>query len=332
MSNAGRILVTGATGFVGRAVCPALEQAGYTVRGLSRDSDRARARWPDRDWVHGDVGTGEGVAGALHGCDAALYLVHGMGRGDADYRERDRTAATEFAAMAARAGLSRLIYLGGVAPQGPPSEHLASRLEVGEALRSSGLPSLELRASMIIGHGSLSWVIVRDLAARLPFMVLPRWMRHITQPVAIEDVVVALVQGLSVPIAPGASFDLPGPESLSETEIVIQAAGALGLRPPLMVEVPVLSPWLSSHWIHVVTRAEWGVAREIVLGLAHDLLARNDDYWTLIGHDTRISFREAARRAVADERDLGRQEGAFAGWVESSMRRVRAAPPGAPSA
>ncbi|HEY3412262.1 MAG TPA: NAD-dependent epimerase/dehydratase family protein [Armatimonadota bacterium] len=323
MSTAGRILVTGATGFVGRAVWPALEEAGYVVRGLSRSADLARARWPDRDWVQGDVATGEGVQRALEDCRAALYLVHGMGRGDADYRERDRLAAADFSASASRAGLSRIIYLGGVAPQGTASEHLASRLEVGEALRSSGIPSLELRASMIIGHGSLSWLIVRDLAARLPFMVLPRWMRHLTQPVAIQDVVVALVRGLSVSIPAGASFDLPGPESLSEKEIVVQTAGALGLRPPIMLEVPVLSPWLSSHWIHVVTRAEWGVAREIVLGLAHDLLARNDAYWTLIGLETRIHFAEAARRAVADERKDGQRDTGFAAWVESGMRRFR---------
>lgn len=318
-----RVLLTGGTGFVGRAVWPALSEAGYLVRGFTRDAQRARSRWPDREWAEGDVETGEGLSPALQDCDAALYLVHGMGRGGENFRERDRTAAADFARCAHAAGLSRIVYLGGVAPQGVPSEHLASRLEVGEELRSGPVPTLELRASMIVGYGSLSWWIVRDLAARLPFMVLPRWMNHRTEPVSIEDVVIALVGGLRVPLNESVAYDLPGPVALTEKEIVAQTARALGLRPAVMVEVPVLSPWLSSHWIHVVTRADWEVAREIVLGLAQDLLARDDRYWDLIGHTNRIPFEEAARRAAAAERADGLKLGGFPGWVEALMRTAR---------
>jgi uncharacterized protein YbjT (DUF2867 family) len=323
MNEKRRILLTGGTGFVGQAVWPALEEAGYAVRGLTRDADAARARWPRKEWAEGDVESGDGIAGALDGCDACLYLVHGMGRGDDDFRRRDREAAEAFARSAAEAGVSRLLYLGGVAPQGPPSEHLASRLEVGKILRSGAVPCLELRASMIVGYGSLSWWIVRDLAARLPVMVIPRWMRHRTEPVAVSDVVVALVRGLSVPLESSASYDIPGPEALTEKEIVIQTARALGLRQPVMISVPVLSPWWSSHWVRMVTRADWGVAREIVLGLNEDLLARNADYWEMIGHRDRLTYRQAAREAVGAERGDKRRVTGLPAWVELGVRALR---------
>jgi uncharacterized protein YbjT (DUF2867 family) len=325
MSNGHKVLLTGATGFVGGAVWPALIGDGYEVRGLTRDANRALAHWPDREWAQGDVETGEDLDEALRGCEFAIYLVHGMGRGGEDYRQRDRLTARRFAQAAANAGISRILYLGGVEPQGPPSEHLASRLEVGEELRSGAVQALELRASMIVGYGSLSWWIVRDLAARLPFMVLPRWMSHRTEPVAIEDVVMGLVRGLAIPLTGSACFDLPGPEALTEKEIVVLTAQALGLRTPVMLDVPVLSPWLSSHWIHVVTRAEWEVAREIVLGLGRDLLARNHDYWELVGHPDLISFREAAKRATELEQANGKTLGGVAGWLEAAMRRARPA-------
>lgn len=325
MSGTPRVLLTGATGFVGGSVWPALSEAGYDVRGLSRRPDDARTLHPGRDWVRGDVETGEGLQDALSGCEYAVYLVHGMGRCGENYRQQDRQAALRFAQTAGDAGVSRILYLGGVEPQGQPSEHLASRLEVGEALRSGPIPTLELRASMIVGFGSLSWWIVRDLAARLPIMVLPSWMSHRTEPVAIEDVVAALVGGLSIPLQASECHDLPGPDALTEKEIIVLTAQALGLREPLMLDVPVLSPWLSSHWIHAVTRAEWGVAREIVLGLGQDLLARNRKYWELIGHTDLVPFREAARRAVQAEAGGSMAPEGFVGWVESTMRKTRPA-------
>ena len=192
------ILLTGATGFVGRALYPALVQRG-SIRCLSRNAERARATWPGRDWVAGDVGDPAACTRALDGCDAAFYLVHSIGEGR-DFRRREVETARRFAEMAGRAGARRLVYLGGVAPSGRASEHLRSRREVGEALRAGPVPTVELRASMIIGHGSLSWLIVRDLAARLPVMVLPRWLRSRTEPVAVDDVVVALVGALDVPL------------------------------------------------------------------------------------------------------------------------------------
>ncbi|HEX6837990.1 MAG TPA: NAD(P)H-binding protein [Polyangia bacterium] len=214
MRDRGTILVTGATGFVGRAVEPALVAAGWRTRCLTRNAARARVRRPTLDWVEGDVADDESCARALAGCTAALYLVHGIGEGK-HLRRREVAAARTFARQASAAALLRIVYLGGVAPAGRASEHLQSRLEVGATLRAGAVPCVELRASMIIGHGSLSWLIVRDLAARLPVMVLPRWLESRTEPLAIDDAVVALVRALDVPLDGSAWFDVPGPEALS---------------------------------------------------------------------------------------------------------------------
>lgn len=299
-----RVLLTGATGFVGRSVRPALLRAGWQVRGLSRDVRRARDRWPEVEWVRGDVGDPAVCARALAGCDAALYLVHAMGEG-ADFRRREVEAARTFAAAAAAVpSMRRIVYLGGVAPRGRGSEHLQSRLEVGEALRAGRVSTIELRASMIVGHGSLSWLIVRDLAARLPVMVLPRWLRSRTEPVAIDDVVVALVRALELEQAGSAWFDIPGPDVLTGKQILEQTARVMGLRQPRSLDVPLLTPHLSSLWVRFVTRADWSVARNIVVGLTHDLLAQSDRFWTLIDHRARLPFAEAARRALeAEERE-----------------------------
>lgn len=295
------LLLTGATGFVGSAAGPALAAVGWHVRCLSRDAARARERAPALEWVQGDVHDPASCVRAMDGCRAALYLVHGIGEG-ADYRAREIEAAETFSAAAAEAGLARIIYLGGVAPPAEGgSEHLRSRLEVGAALRAGSVPALELRASMIVGHGSLSWLIVRDLAARLPVMVLPRWLRSRTEPVGIDDVAIALVRALDLPLRGSAWFDLPGPEVLSGREILEETARLLGLPRPRAIAMPLLSPRLSSLWVRFVTRARWSVAQEVVVGLTEDLLARDDRFWHLIDHPHRLGFAEAAARALAAE-------------------------------
>lgn len=173
---------------------------------------------------------------------------------------------------------------------------------------------------MIIGHGSLSWLIVRDLAARLPWMVLPRWLESRTEPVAVADVVTALVRALDVPLERSASLDLPGPVRLTGRAILERTARLLGLAHPRMIEVPLLSPRLSSQWLRLVTRADWSVARELVAGLATDVLARDDVGWAALGHAARRGFDEAARLAIDAERRAGRTPGPW-GLVE----RARAA-------
>jgi uncharacterized protein YbjT (DUF2867 family) len=264
------------------------------------------------------VADAEACARALAGCHSALYLVHGIGAG-ADYHAQEVRAAATFAAAAGTAGVRRIVYLGGVAPAGEESAHLRSRREVGETLRAGPVPTVELRASMIVGHGSLSWLIVRDLAARLPVMVLPRWLKSRTEPVAIDDVVIALTRALDLPLEASTWFDVPGPAVLSGKQILAETARVLGLPRPRVIEVPLLTPRLSSLWVRFVTRADWQVAREVVLGLANDLLARDDRFWQLIGHPRRLSFGEAARRALLAEREAPQLRGAWAA-VERARR------------
>lgn len=313
-----KILLTGATGFVGRAVEPFLVTAGWAVRSLTRQTHRARPATPGVEWAEGDIARAADVARVLDGVRAAVYLVHEMGQGP-DFAQREVDEAGRFSEAAARAGLERIVYLGGVAPAGEASPHLHSRLAVGQTLRSGRVPAIELRASMIIGHGSLSWLIVRDLVARLPVMVLPSWLHSRTEPVAIDDVVAALVAAVDLPAAASASFDLPGPDVLSGRQILNEAARQMHLAPPLAIEVPVLTPRLSSHWVRFVTRADWSVAREVVVGLTHDLLARDDRFWRQIGHAHRLSFSEAASRALAAEAPT---RGAW-GFVERVLKQKR---------
>jgi uncharacterized protein YbjT (DUF2867 family) len=277
---------------------------------MARNAEQARRREPGLEWVQGDVADAAACARALDGCRAALYLVHGVGQG-ADYDRQEVTAASTFSRAAHTAGVERIVYLGGVAPVGAGSKHLRSRLEVGEVLRSGPVKTVELRASMIVGAGSLSWLIVRDLAARLPFMVLPRWLEARTQPVAIDDVVVALVRALDLPLDASAWFDVPGPVTLSGKEILDETARVMGLKPPRTVQVPLLTPRLSSLWLRAVTRAEWSVAREVVLGLSEDLLARDDRFWQLVGHPRCLTFAEAARRTLDAEHREGPVPGAW---------------------
>ena len=312
------ILLTGASGFVGRAVWPHLQARGWHVRCLTRDKARAQRTLGERDWVQGDLSDAAVCGRALEGCEAALYLVHSIGEG-AQFGQHEVRTAERFAEAATKAGLRRIVYLGGVAPAGQASAHLGSRLAVGEALRAGSVPTIELRASMIIGHGSLSWLIVRDLAARLPVMVLPAWLRSRTQPVAIDDVVAAVMAAFDTPLPHNTWFDLPGPNIMTAHEILDATAAAMKLPRPRAIEVPLLSAGLSAHWVRFVTRANWSVAKELVAGLTTDLLARDDVYWKLIDHSSRMSFADAAQAALRAEQAAGKVNGAW-----GVFERVRA--------
>lgn len=290
------VLLSGATGFVGRRLFPELRRRGYEVVCGSRNPDRGRRRFPKRRWVELDVDRPETVRRALEGCGSAFYLVHQM-TGEAEYLEREQRAARGFLRAAEANDLHRIVYLGGVEPAGRPSTHLQSRLAVGRVLRSGTPSSIELRASMIIGSGSAGWRIVRDLAARLPAMILPAWTRSRTQPVGIGDVVEALVAALELDDEGSAWFDIPGPETMTVAEILRRTANLMG-NDPVVFDVPVLSPRISSYWLKFVTGTDSRLARALVEGLRHDLLAESDAYWKRIGHEQLVSFDEAARRAM----------------------------------
>ena len=299
-SNDGAVLVTGATGFIGRALLASLSARGVQVVATSRRPVRAQAA-NGIEWRTCDLLNPNSLAGVFTGIRTAYYLVHSMGHGHGDFRKLEAQTARSFVAAAANAGVQRIVYLGGPAPPGPPSEHLRSRLEVGEVLRTGGVPAVELRASMVIGHGSASWQIVRDLAVRLPVMVLPKWLASRTRPVALHDVIEALVRARDLPIERSEWFDIPGPEVMSGQQILERIAALRGRR-FYALKVPFLTPQLSALWLRLITRTDFTLARELVLGLKSDLLPSDERFWGLIDHTKLVSFDDAARRALADSR------------------------------
>lgn len=297
-----KMLLTGATGFIGRRLFHGLGADGWAVTCLTRRPEAARRAFPDRLWVGGDAEDGEALARAMDGCQVAFYLIHGMGELKPGWVEREVATAERFAKAAARAGLERIVYLGGVAPAGPPSPHLQARLETGLALRAGPVPCTELRAAMIVGAGSASWTIVRDLAARLPAMVLPAWLSHRSEPVAVDDVVAALVRAARLPWPGSDCWDLPGPEALSGEEILLRVAACMG-RKPLLLHVPFVTPKLSSHWIRLVTRTDHRLAAELVEGLTSDLLATRPGFWQAAHLPAPLRLEDAAAKAMAEESD-----------------------------
>ncbi|MDX9723997.1 MAG: NAD(P)H-binding protein [Myxococcota bacterium] len=292
------VLLTGASGFVGRALYQELSARGLHVRCASRRPQQAQARWPEREWCYLDVEDEGSIAAAFDGCDAAYYLVHSMGQAG-DFEAREARAAHGFAEAARRAAVRRIVYLGGMKPDGEPSKHLRSRLSTGRVLRASGVVCFELRASMIIGEGSESWLVARDLAARLPLMVLPRWTEHRTEPLGIDDVCTALADALSVDESQQGVWDLPGPERLSIREILLRIAALRGTRPRAL-PVPWLSPSLSGHWIRFVSRANQAIAKELVEGMSSEVCSTERSFWELSGRAP-LSFDEAVRRALAQD-------------------------------
>jgi uncharacterized protein YbjT (DUF2867 family) len=312
-----RVLLTGATGFVGSRLFDPLHSAFPNVRCASRSVERARRSHPGRDWVRLDVDDPASFEPALDGVKIVYYLVHGMGTGD-DYERRERDAAERLVAATEKASVERIVYLGGVQPNECPSAHLRSRRITGEILRGGNVPCIELRAGMIIGSGSTSWQMVRDLSARLPVMVLPTWLRSKSCPVYIDDVCAALLYAAHMPLTESACYSLPGPETLSAKEILLRVSKLCGYD-PITVDVPLVSPKLSSYWIQWVTRAERAVAKELVLGLLSDLIGTDPSIWELLPEHQLTSFDDAARSALRDDRARLSLKGRA---LEALVRRV----------
>ncbi len=308
-------LVLGASGFVGRALVPALLAEGESVRAASRGI--VEDQLTSVEAIQCDVRKPETLPRAFAGIDCIYYLVHSMGEGNEDFRDVERRSAEAVTRVAAESGVRRIVYLGGVEPSGPPSEHLASRLEVGAILRAGSTNAVELRASMIVGNGSTSWKILRDLALRLPFMVLPRWLQSRSCPIALEDVITALLDARLLPLESSAWFDIPGPELLSAYEMLVTVADLDGRHVPA-VRVPLLTPRLSAGWLKLVSGADYEVAKELVLGLEEDLLPRDRRYWDLTGHPPTWTFRMAATQALRTEPE---QRG-ISGWLSRKEERT----------
>jgi len=317
---AGKILLAGATGFVGSHLYCALEALGASIRCGTRHPEPARKRHGDREWVHLDLDRPLEISSALEGCDTAYYLVHGMAEGE-DYDRREAAQARAFRDAAEKVGLSQIVYLGGVTPDAPLSRHLRSRVNVGEILRGGKVPTCELRAGMIIGSGSESWKIVRDLAGRLPVMVLPAWLQNASQPLFIDDLVEALA------VAPAhcareprrsVAWDVPGPEVITHRELLVRVARHLD-RDPWLMEVPLVTPRFSSYWIALVTSASHPVARELVEGLRWDLVSFARSFFE-DAKLPRTALDRAIRLTLADERT---DESPSIGYQKRIRERLR---------
>lgn len=275
------ILVTGATGYIGGRLVPRLLAAGYRVRCLAREPRKLDSRpWasdPHVEIVCCDLAERRQLASALRGCGPAYYLVHSMMSAGREYREHDRRLAKTFAEAASAAGLPRIIYLGGLGETGKDlSEHLSSRREVEAALGSGSVPVTVFRAAMIIGSGSASFEILRYLVERLPVMVTPRWVTTECQPIAIQNVLYYLVACLDCPQTEGRILDIGGADVLTYREMMQRMAAALGLRKRFIIPVPVLTPRLSSLWIHLVTPISHRIARPLAEGLRNRVVCRDD--------------------------------------------------------
>lgn len=273
------VAVTGATGYVGGRLVPELLDAGFTVRALARRPERLAGRdWADRvELVAADATDLDATRSALEGVDVAYYLIHSLGTGR-DFEALDRRTALTFAQAAREAGVRRIVYLGGMHPDGVPlSPHLASRKEVGEILLASGVPTTVLQAAVILGSGSASFEMVRYLTQRLPVMTTPRWVDNLVQPIAVRDVLRYLVGSASMPLDVSRTFDIGGPDVLRYRDLMQRFARADGLHRRVIVPVPVLTPGLSSLWIGLVTPVPSGIARPLVDSLVHEVVCREHD-------------------------------------------------------
>jgi uncharacterized protein YbjT (DUF2867 family) len=286
-----RIAVFGATGTVGQALVPVLAEQ-HEVVAISRrpreDSDGVR-------WAQADAGDAQSVESALEGIDVAYYLVHSLG--SADFEQRDREAAATVAQAAARRGLRQILYLGGLGESSPDlSRHLRSRAETARVLASGSVPVTTLRAAMVVGAGSAAFETIVALVDRLPAMICPRWVSTPTQPIALADIVAYLAAAAGADEMLGQSFDAGGPEVMTYRSMIEQVARIRG-RHPLIVEVPILSPRLSSYWLHLVTPVQASVARPLIEGLRNPTVAADDRLRRLV--PLRLTpFDEAARLAL----------------------------------
>lgn len=293
------VLLTGATGYVGGRLLHALEATGHRVRCLSRHPNALSQRVAQTtEVVKGDVLDGASLATSMVGVHAAYYLVHSMASANS-FEEEDRRAAHTFAAAARDAGVQRIVYLGGLGSGSELSAHLRSRQEVGRILRESGVPTIELRASIVIGSGSASFEMIRALVEKLPVMITPRWVKTRSQPIAVEDVIAYLMRALDIQISGSTTVEIGGTDQVSYLDLMKEYAHQRGLR-RWMIPVPVLSPRLSSLWLGLVTPVYARVGRELVDSLRNETIVRDRSADALFSVRP-LGYREALKRALTNE-------------------------------
>ena len=289
------VLVTGATGFVGRRLVPSLVEAGHTVKAMTRNPKDYDG---PGDPVHGDVDDPGSLADAVDGVDVAVYLVHSLD--DDDFERKDADAARSFGLAAAAAGVRQIVYLGGLgADDGELSAHLRSRREVEGLLGEAGVPVTVLRAAIVVGAGGISWEITRQLVKNLPAMVVPKWASTLSQPIGVDDVVAYLEGVVGNEAALGRVFEIGGPERLSYLDMLQQAAEVIhGHRLPI-VTVPVLTPNLSSQWIRLVTSVDATTGRNLIDSMSTEVVVNDESIREVVPIEP-VSYAEAVRRAVEE--------------------------------
>lgn len=309
-----KVLVTGATGYVGGRLVPKLLERGHDVRVIVRDHHRLDdVPWRGAvDIVQGDLVDQAAVARAVEGRDVVYYLVHSMSSAG-DFEKIERQVATTMAREARTAGVKRIVYLGGLHPEGPLSRHLGSRKEVGDILLSSGVPTIALQAGVIIGSGSASFEMIRHLTEVLPYMPAPKWVRNFIQPIAIRDVLHYLVASAELPPAINRAFDIGGPDVFRYGQLMNGYAVEAGLKQRPIAALPVLTPWLASQWVNLVTPIPRSLAVPIIESLLHDAVMTNHDIDDVIPPPAEglTGYRKAVRLALARMRN---------GEVETSWR------------
>ena len=312
-----RILVTGATGYIGGRLAPRLIEAGHRVRVLVRDAERLRdVPWAARaEIVQGDLADPDAVARAVKGVHVVYYLVHSMGS-TRDFERTERRIAQTMATACRAARVRRIVYLGGLHPDVPIRElspHLRSRAEVGRILLESGVPTAALQAGVVIGSGSASFEMIRHLTEVLPYMPAPRWVRNRIQPIAVRDVLYYLIRAAKLPRRVNRAFDIGGPDVLRYGQMMNGYAVEAGLPQRPIAALPVLTPWLASQWVNLVTPIPRSLAVPIISSLQHDAVCREDDIRAFIPDPPEglTPYRRAVRLALERMRD---------GEVETSWR------------
>jgi uncharacterized protein YbjT (DUF2867 family) len=293
------VLVTGATGYVGGRLAPRLLEAGFHVRCMARDAARLQGRsWRDQvEVITADLLHPESLAGALDGVDVAYYLVHSLGAGP-DFSDRDLRAAANFGAAAKAAGVKRILYLGGLGePESALSDHLRSRQQTGDVLRECGIPVTEFRAGVIVGSGSISFEMIRYLTERLPVMICPRWAHTRIQPISIRNVLDYLVAALAEPASAGQVVEIGCADVITYAEMLKFYAEVRGLRRWVM-SVPLLTPKLSSYWVHLVTPIPANIAGALIDGLRNEVVVRSELARRLFPAISPMDYRAAVKRAL----------------------------------